>query len=188
METILFKNKYRIKSTRLKFWDYSTNGFYYITICTKNRECVFGNIVNGKIELSKIGEIVSNEWIKTGQIRKHVQLDEFVVMPNHIHGIVIIENNIVSNTVETCRGMSLQRQNITQYNKFTKPISKSLSMIINHFKSAVKRWANKHNFENFQWQPRFYEHIIRNEDELNRIREYIRNNPLQWELDREKPN
>lgn len=92
MENILFKNKYRIKSIRLKHWDYSKDGAYYVTICTKNRECVFGNIINQKMQLSEIGEIVSNEWIKTEQMRTYVQLDNFVVMPNHLHGIIIIEN------------------------------------------------------------------------------------------------
>lgn len=174
--TKLFRNKYKIKSIRLKGWDYSENGYYYITVCTKNRECVFGDIVNGKMKLSKIGEIVAEEWIKTGQLRKYILLDEWVVMPNHFHGIVVIENDNVVGNVETRRGVSLQR--------FGRSISKSLPMIINHFKSAVKRWCNKNDYDHFQWQPNYYEHIIRNENELNCIREYIINNPLKWSLDR----
>ena len=173
----LFNNKYRIKSIRLKHYDYSSCGAYYVTICTKNREHFFGDLVNGKMELSEIGEIVLDEWIKTKQIRDYVRLDEFVVMPNHFHGIVIIENNVMSN-VETCRGMSLQK-----YNRFSKPLANSISMIINHFKSAVKRWCNKNGCEHFEWQRGFYEHIIRDENGLNRIREYIINNPIQWKLD-----
>ena len=170
----LFRNKYRIKSTRLNGWDYSSDGAYFITICTKNRKCIFGNVVHGEIKLSAIGKIVANEWIKTEQIRTYIQLDEWIVMPNHFHAILFI-NNL---NVETCRGMSLQK-----YNQFSKPISQSLSMIINHFKSAVIRSCKKNGFVNFQWQSRFHDHIIRNEKELNNIRTYITNNSLQWEFD-----
>ncbi len=178
MENQLFNDKYRIESIRLKHWDYSSCGAYFITICTKNRECCFGEIINGKMILSGIGGIVSNEWQKTQQIRKNVELDEWVVMPNHFHGIVIINENI--NPVETCCGMSLPQK----YNRFSKPISQSLSMIINHFKSAVTRQCHKIGFTHFSWQPRFYEHIIRNEIELNTIRNYIINNPTKWQFDR----
>src|SRR3989338_9055167 len=106
MDNLLFKNKYRIKSTRLKHWDYSSDGGYFVTICTKNRECVFGDIKNGEMELSIIGKIVSDEWIKTKNIRKNVELDEWVIMPDHFHGIVIL-NNVESN-VETHGYASLQ--------------------------------------------------------------------------------
>lgn len=97
MDNCLFKNKYRIKSIRLKYWDYSSNGIYYITICTRDRECFLGNIINGKMQLSKIGQIISNEWIKTEQMRTYVQLDKFIVMPNHLHGIIIIQHNTKTN-------------------------------------------------------------------------------------------
>ena len=179
MENQLFQNKYRIKSTRFKNWDYSSPGSYYVTICTKNREPFFGNIVNGKMILSEIGEIVKHEWKQTCEIRKNVELDEYIIMPDHMHGILFI-NNL---SVETCRGMSLQTQ-IRTYNKFSRPVSQSLSMIINHFKSAVKRWCNRNNFPDFAWQSRFHESIVRNEKHLNAIREYIINNPLKFELDK----
>ena len=176
----LFKNKYRIKSIRLQDYDYSSNGAYFITMCTKDRECVFGNIIDGKMELSKVGKIVCDEWVKTEQLRKYIQLDEWIIMPNHFHGIVIIKNDNVMDNVETRRGVSLQR--------FGTSISKSLPIIVNHFKSAVKRWCNKNGYEQFQWQRNYYEHIIRNENELNRICEYIINNPLKWTLDRNNPD
>lgn len=91
----LYKNKYRVESTRLKDWDYSSTGCYFITICTKNQECFFGDIVNGKIRLSKIGEIISHVWMEIPQHFHNIELDEFVIMPNHIHGIVIIHNDDV---------------------------------------------------------------------------------------------
>lgn len=176
MSQELFKDKYRVKSTRLRDFNYVSNGAYYVTICTKNRQHFFGEIVNGKMKLSEIGQIVCDEWIKTKQIRKNIELDEWVVMPNHFHGILVIDNS----NVETCRGMSLRT-----HNKFSKPISQSLSMIINHFKSSVKRWCNKNGYQYFCWQPNFYEHIIRNEKELYRIRNYIKNNLIQWKFDNE---
>ena len=164
------------RSIRLKEYDYSQEGYYYITICTKNKIEYFGKIVNGKMELSKIGGIVCDEWIKTKQIRKNVKLDAWVVMPNHFHGIVIIDDEIVISHVGTCRGMPLQQ--------FAKPISNSLPMIVNHFKSAVKRWCNKNGHEYFQWQRNYYEHVIHNEIALYKIRRYIINNPMQWHIDR----
>ena len=159
------------RSIRLKEYDYSQEGYYYITICTKNKIEYFGKIVNGKMKLSDIGKIVCDEWIKTEQIRKNIKLDVWIVMPNHFHGIIIINNEIVMSHVGACRGMPLQR--------FAKPISNSLPMIVNHFKSAVKRWCNKNHFEYFEWQHNYYEHVVRNEKELNHKRQYIINNPLQ---------
>ena len=179
MENQLFQNKYRIKSTRLKNWDYSSPGAYYVTICTKNREPFFGEIVNGKMMLSEIGELVKQEWKKTHEIRNNVELDEYIIMPDHVHGILFIDNS----SVETCRGMSLQTR-IRTYNKFSKPVSQSLSMIINHFKSGVKRWCNKNGFSGFVWQSRFHESIVRNEKHLNAVRKYIINNPLTFELNK----
>ena len=175
----LFKDKYRIKSIRLPDWDYGSDGAYFITICVKNRECVFGEIINGKIKLSKIGEIVFNEWIKTKQIRSNVELDEFVVMPNHFHGIVVIK----CDGVETHCNASLRAQ---IKNKFG-PQSKNLPAIIRGFKGTTTKQIHLTGFDNFSWQPRYYEHIIRDENELNSIRRYITNNPLKWELDRNNP-
>jgi len=94
----LFANKYRIDSARLKGWDYSSPGYYFITICTKNRECVFGNTSNGKMILSDIVKTADNCWCEIPRHFPFVKLDEYVVMPNHVHGIIIIENN--NNTID----------------------------------------------------------------------------------------
>lgn len=176
----LFKDKYRIKSIRLPDWNYGSDGAYFITICVKNRKCVFGEIINGKMELSKMGKIVLDEWIKTEQMRSNVELDKFVVMPNHVHGIVIIQ----CNDVETHSHASLQGQ---FKNKFG-PQSKNLAAIVRGFKGTTTKQIHSAGFCDFAWQPRYYEHIIRNEKALNSIREYIINNPLQWELDKNNPN
>ena len=191
----LFENKYRIKSIRLPNYDYSSDGAYYITICTKNREHFFGKIINGEMVLSEIGGIVKYEWKQTGEIRKNVELDEYVIMPNHIHGILFIktiQQNIV--TVETPRRGVYNATPAPMQNAATVSIpnphhnpqwkSNSLGSIICHFKSAVTRWCRQNGDEYFAWQSRFYEHVIRNELDLNIKRKYIVNNPLKWELDR----
>lgn len=173
-----FQNRYRIKSTRLEGWDYSSDGYYFVTICVKDRECFFGDVVNEKMVLNKMGKIAEKFWLEIPQHFPFVVLDEFVVMPNHLHGIVAIENNDFS--VETQNFASLQSQGYK--NKFG-PQSNNLASIIRGFKIGVTKYANQNDIL-FQWQPRFYDHIIRNEESLNRIREYIIYNPLEWNEDR----
>ena len=177
MENQLFQNKYRIKSTRLKHWDYSSSGAYYVTICTQVRKYFFGKIINGKMMLSKIGEIVEYEWKQTCEMRENVELDEYVIMPDHMHGILIICN---SHRREVARNVSTMGNIMSRIS----PKSNSLSVIIRSFKSAVSNWCHKNNFNYFQWQSRFHEHIIRDEIELNQKRNYIINNPLKWELNK----
>ena len=183
----LFQNKYRIKSTRLEHWDYSSNGAYYITICTKDRECYLGNVVNRKIELSGIGEIVKKYWCVIPIYFQHVSLDEFVIMPNHLHGIVVINNE--NNCRDAINRVSTGIDNQKRFGGITKNcnpmLSKSLSTIIRWYKGRSTYEINKmQNQIHFHWQPRFYESIIRNEKQLNAIREYIINNPLNWGIDR----
>jgi len=152
-----------------------------VTICTHQRECLLGEIMDGNVELSKIGKIAQECWFEIPKHFGDVQLDEFVVMPNHVYGIIIINQRI---SVGTDYNLSLRRQN-----RFRNVIVKSLSYIVAGFKSGVTRKINRsRNISHpLAWQSRFYDHIIRNEAELNRIREYIITNPLKWELDRENP-
>ena len=171
-----FKNTFRIESARLKDWDYSNPWWYYITINTNDHIEYFGKVVNGKTILNDLGKIVDQFWKEIPTHFNHTELDYYVVMPNHIHGIIIINSD-----VETCHGMSLRSIN---ENKFSKPIKNSLSMITNHFKGSVKRWANKNGYEPFFWQSRFYDRIIRNEKELYNIRNYIEKNPMKWTLEK----
>ena len=181
----LFKNKYRVESTRLKNWDYTQTGCYFVTICTKNRKCYFGEIVDGKMKLSEIGKIAYENWIGIPDHFKNVELDEFVIMPNHLHAIIIIANvpsvETRHGSVETRHGVSLHVNN-----KFSQPISGSLSVTMNQFKASVKRLCNVKNYD-FTWQRNYYEHIIRDDGELNRIRKYITDNPANWELDENNP-
>ena len=174
-------DKHQRRSIRLKDYDYSQAGAYFVTLCTRNKECIFGKVVNGEMVLNKCGKVVEEEWVKTAEIRKNVELDVFVVMPNHFHGIAAI--------IEDCRGTA--RCAPTEHNRqFGKMTSASLPAIIRSFKSAVTRQINELRDTPYApvWQRNYYEHVIRNEKDLNEIKEYIVSNPLKWDLDNENPN
>ncbi len=192
-----FHNKYRISSARLQNWDYGSNAAYFITICTQNREHFFGEIENGKMKLSVIGNLVESEWLKTPEIRQdmNLQLDVFVVMPNHFHGILIIGENKynIKNGTERwtqCRdamhGVSADDQPSDVTHDTTNhfgPQSKNLASIIRGFKSAVTTNARKIHAD-FAWQPRYHDHIIRNNESFQKIKNYICENPLKWGNDK----
>jgi REP element-mobilizing transposase RayT len=173
-----FKDKYRIPSTRLKNWDYSSAGWYYVTICVKNMDCVLGKIIEGKMVLSDTGKIVDNYWRQIPRHFNNVDLNEYQIMPNHLHGIVVIKNNIV---VETHHDASLQKHKTNRGEK--RPL---LSIIIGRFKMQSSKQIRIIK-ANFFWQPRFFDHIIRSERTLQIIREYIRGNPLKWDIDENNP-
>ncbi len=160
------------KQYRLKGYDYSQGGFYFITICTNNRECFFGKIVNGKMKLSEIGLIADKFWQEIPDRFPVMKIDEYIVMPNHVHGIIIINADQRRNAPWRVSTLGIQPL-----------IKNSLSSVVNHFKGNTKRYCNKNNLE-FVWQPRFHDHIIRDEGELYRIRQYIVNNPSKWGSDR----
>lgn len=173
------------KSIRLKGYDYSRAGAYFVTICTHNKECLFGSVMDENMVLNDFGRMVDVEWLKTAEIRKNVVLDGYVIMPNHFHGIFLItENNSGKARLATTK------YNVSIKMEFGKPKPGSLPVIVGSFKSAVTRQINlvRGTPGKEVWQRNYYEHIIRNPDELNRIREYIINNPLKWHLDRDNPN
>jgi len=182
-QTEKFRGRYRIESTRLKNWDYSSAGAYFVTICTKSREHFFGEIVDRKMCYSRMGEMAAKEWENTKNIRLNAALDEWVVMPNYIHGIIVIKNL----PVETHCNASL-RGNVqqSQTNRFG-PQCHNLASVIRGFKGATAKNIHIAGFAKFAWQPGFYDRIIRNEQELTRIREYIVNNPMRWDSDRNNP-
>ena len=168
----LYQNKYRIESARLKGYDYSSPGGYFITICTKNHIEWFGVL--------EIGDIARAMWSEIPHHHLHIQLDEYVIMPNHIHGIIII--------CENDRGRDVACNVSTGDMARISPKHKSLGVVIRSYKSAVSNWCHTHGHPDFMWQPRFYDHIIRDEKGLNDVREYIYNNPMQWDNDRNHPN
>lgn len=211
MTNELFKNRYRISSARAPWHDYS-HGTYFVTICTKNREHSFGEILNDGtgnpiMRLTAIGENANECWREIPSHFPHVQTMSRVIMPNHIHGILTInliaetqnvvayydEMQRIADVVETQNvaihgetqrnGLSQQTGNvILPYNRFG-PQSKNLASVIRGFKIGVTKFARQHNLP-FEWQSRYYEHIIRNMEELDFITDYIENNVAKWEEDR----
>ena len=178
--TNLYQGKYRIPSARWQHWDYGSDAAYFITICTKNREHYFGKIENGKMCLSHVGILADVFWHEIKNHSKNVELDSFVVMPNHIHGILILDgNNNDGNAVETTHALSLQQQQSLQptnetigQNRFQNQGKNTVSSIIGSYKSAISKHANRMGLI-IDWQSRFYEHIIRDDAEYSRIAEYI---------------
>ena len=166
-------------SIRLRDYDYSQAGAYFLTICTKDRECLFGEILDGGMRLDEYGSIVQECWDAVPKHFNDVQLDEYVVMPNHFHGIVIIAGDVGARHAVPLRMVE----------QFGKPVPNSLPTVIRSFKSAVTKKTNVirgiHGIP--LWQRNYYEHVMRNEEELNGFREYIHNNPMQWEMDEENP-
>jgi putative transposase len=175
MKTI---NQSHRKSIRLKEYDYSLPGEYFVTICTHNHSCTLGKIINGEMRLNEIGKIVEKEWLRTPNVRPGIELDVYVVMPNHIHGIIVITDESPIAQVGTHSCASLQR----------KP--RSLGSIIAGFKSAATKRINEvRNTPSVpMWQKRYYDRIIRNDKELNKIRDYIYNNVLLWGIRRDDPD
>ena len=214
-----FRNTYRIESTRLKQYDYSSNGAYFITICTKNRENYLGRIIDGKLQENEQSKICKACWLDLSNHYPNCVLDEFVIMPNHVHGIVFIQNNkivinggidgvdgdcnriatvetglkpvstnVIVNTIANVNTNAIVNTNVIANTIADTNITKrySISEIIRGFKTFTARKIN--DFLNTQgktfWQSRFYDNVIRDKDELNRIRKYIVNNPVSWLNDR----
>ncbi len=179
--------KHQRKSIRLSEYDYSFPNWYYITICTHERRNLFGNIKNGKMILNRFGYVVEEDWIQTKEIRKYVDLDYYVIMPNHLHGVIIIEQSIENGRDESnspTGDESGRMQYAPTNDKFKSP-SHSLGAIVRGFKSSVTKRLKElsGNSELKIWQRNYYEHIIRNELDIQNIRQYITLNPLKWEID-----
>jgi len=172
-----------LRTSRLRGYDYSRAGIYFVTICAQNRRCIFGDILNGAMRLNGTEKIVAGEWGKSAKIRDEIELDEWVVMPNHFHGIVWIQNG----DIEPMRDY---RRGDRPVAPTTGPRPRSLGALIAGFKSAVTKQINqiRQTPGGGLWQRNYWEHIIRNEEEFNRIREYIVNNPARWDLDQENPH
>jgi putative transposase len=170
------------KRIRLKDYDYSKSGYYFITICTKNREEWFGEVESGTMRLNKFGETARDFWVEIPVHFKGVSTDEFSVMPNHLHGILIIEEKMVGNAYMRSHQRNAFMHSLQDKTKMLLP------KIIQQYKSSATRKINsmQNGFE-FEWQKSFYDHVIRNEKSLDNLRQYVRNNPLKWDLDRENP-
>jgi len=193
-----FKGLYRIPSARLKNWNYSSDGVYSITICTRFRINYFGEVMEDIMRLSEIGKIADDAWKQIPEHFHFIRLGEFAVMPDHMHGIIIIDKNSPAKMpdkksstevgqvahVETLHATSLQRTSSPGKTKNKKmarisPKPNSISTILRSFKSAVTNSARKIT-KDFGWQARFHDRIVRNFEEYNRISNYIKNNPANW--------
>ena len=170
-------------SIRLREYDYSEAGAYFVTVCTQDRECMFGEIVDGEMKLNDAGRMVEST---RDELTKHypgVDVDAFITMPNHIHGILVFGNFVGAGS--PCP----HPDGTTQKGAVTAPLRRSLGQAVAYFKYQSTKSLNQFygTLGLRLWQRNYYEHIIRNEDELNHIREYIENNPMQWALDEENP-
>ena len=201
-----FKNKYRISSVRLQTWDYSNNGAYFITICTQNRHHFFGYIQNQEMQLSKIGKLAEQFWHEIPNHFPMVELGNFVVMPNHVHGILIINHTVETRFIASDNNDKMNNsrliasENGDEYDE-TRLIASLQNktggfsgdknpMLCDSISKIVRWYKGRCSFEcrkiipNFAWQSRFHDHIIRNSKSFDNIQNYIEQNPKKWGDDR----
>jgi putative transposase len=194
-----YKGKFRIPSARWPVWDYGANAPYFVTICTQTRSHDFGAVVAGVVQLTSLGQVAQDCWEAIPKHFPFVKLGEWIVMPNHVHGIIIIDKpapppvetqNLAS--AETQNLASAETQNLASLpssrpslfvpqNTFG-PQSKNLASIVRGYKIGVTKHARQHNIP-FQWQPRYHDHVIRSAEDYERISNYIRTNPQNWNKD-----
>ncbi len=163
------------RSIRLPDYDYRQSGYYFVTICTYKKQCWFGEIINQEMKSNQLGKIADQLWQGLAKRFDYINLDYYIIMPNHVHGIIEIKQNLV-------------KESDFQKREFGKPVARSLSTIIGSYKSAVTTRINylRKSKEPPLWQRNYYEkiaRIIKDEDDLNNVRQYIINNPRKWELD-----
>ena len=183
------------QSIRLKGYDYASSGAYFITICAHHRECLFGEIVDGEMRLNKLGEIVRSHWMKLPQHHAHLQLDAFIVMPNHVHGILVLTDDPVG--AGSADRVSVEPMRVTSKpalpgsaDRVSTPTNRhGISEMIRQFKTFSARRINRiRNVKGLPvWQRNYYEYIIRNDVALQHIQQYIHNNPLSWQQDQLHP-
>lgn len=199
-----FRNKYRIPSARLPTWDYGSNAAYFITICTHQMQHFFGNITDGKMQLSETGNIAHKYWHAIPEHFPFIKLGEFITMPNHIHGIIIIDKSPDYDVQTPNLGVSTrpeipeseipalpdenripagnpEKSKSGGKNEQWKP--GTLGVIINQYKRICTIKARKTN-PNFAWQTRYYDNVIRDDHSFFHISQYIKNNPAKWKEDR----
>jgi REP element-mobilizing transposase RayT len=175
------------RSIRLKGYDYTSPGAYFITIDTEQRECLFGSIDAAVLHLNALGRVALSEWERLPGRFRYISLDAFIIMPNHVHGIIILSGRGTAGELND-QDPDTHRRAPTE--QFGKPVPGSIPTIIRSYKSAVAAQINRLRGTSGApiWQRNYYEHIIRNQAEWERIRLYIQNNPATWSADRENPS
>jgi putative transposase len=166
----LFKKQYRAETTRLAGWDYGSRGWYFTTLCTKDRECLLGTTVNGKIELSRAGLIAQDKMQQLSEHYSNVSVDRSVIMPNHVHAIIVIEGR---------HQYSPSRQVDGAGPVSTLPLCK-LGDVIGGFKASVSRACRAEGIASFAWQERFHDRVLGSNASVNAVRDYIDHNPENW--------
>jgi REP element-mobilizing transposase RayT len=187
--------KHHRRSIPLPGHDYTQIAAYFTTICTYKKQCWFGDVINGEMQHNQLGIIVHTFWQALPRRFSHIQLDAFVVMPNHVHGILIITDararqpQSFPSSDNFTDAVPLQNRNISTAEQFGKPVSGSIPTVIRSFKSAVTKRINLMRKTPYPpvWQRDYYESIIR-EDGLDNVRQYIINNPFKWAEDEENPS
>ena len=171
-----------LKSVRLPHYDYSTSGAYFLTLCAHDKECLFGTVADGINHLNECGRIVEREWLRSAEIRRELEIGDFVIMPNHLHGVVFIRDH------DPAHGRAALPDVYHRGSRDRE--AHSISSFVAGFKSYTTKLTNEfrgtHGFR--LWQPNYFEHIIRNDAQLGRACEYIQTNPLRWEFDKYHPN
>ncbi|MBN1408630.1 MAG: transposase [Calditrichaceae bacterium] len=199
--------KHHRRSIRLKGYDYSQSGWYFVTICTQKREILFGDVVIGTMKLNDAGEMVKSIWNEIPKYYPGINIDDYQIMPNHLHGIIHIigtgpvgidprvypDKINMDKSLGKHRDLPQQSQEITESKGQSQGIAPTISLptVVQRFKSlTTNRYIDGVNQKGWQpfngklWQRNYYEHIIRNEDELIQIRNYIIDNPLKWTMDK----
>lgn len=169
------------RSIRLQDFDYSKAGAYFVTICTHERVCLFGEVVDDVMRLNDAGKIAQACWLAIPSHFPDANLNAFVVMPNHVHGIVFIAD------IVGAKNFSPVWDNVEPAHNPMRSPSKTIGSVIRGFKIGVTKWFRENGVTGNVWQRNYYEHVIRNEESLSRIRQYIHENPTRWAFDRENP-
>ena len=168
--------KHHRRSIRLKGYDYAQEGVYFVTVCTQTRACLFGAVADGEMQLNNAGEIAKAAWDDMPARFPSVRLDAFIVMPNHVHGIIIVGAQFIAPS----DGFDGTNQGVMNY-------APTLGDMVRAYKAASTRLIRQAGTPAFAWQRTYYEHVVRDEESLSRLRQYILDNPARWAFDHENP-
>ena len=183
----------RRRSTRLRGYNYRQTGGYFVTICVQDQKCLFGKIIDGQMQLNEIGKIVIECWNRIPQHFFSTELDVYVVMPNHVHGVILLSTGGSKSACPPTHAQPNRRGEVSSSpssNRKHEVSSPTLGHVVAYFKYQSTKYINQHrDIPGTQiWQRNYYDHILRDDMDLQRIRQYITDNPMQWQLDQLHPN